>query len=414
MKLLSSARLSLVMIPVCLFGFAQGAGAADELLVYAFEDGQPLEGATVSVDGSVAGVTQLDGSAQVDLQPGRHAVVIEADGQARTVRLALEAGQLADVAIDLAGEDAPYVEVYSSRESSSERRGKAEGVLQVSVTRDGIPVEGVVVNLSNGGGVASSNTQGVAAASAPRGRYTLTVDGQQFDVRVFAGVTRGASFELASDSVDVAVAAPVLEEVFVLGSFDPTAFEVSERDTGNIVDTLGVEQLTRYGDSDVAASVVRVPGVSVQNDKYVVIRGLGDRYVTANLNGSAMPSTNPSRRTVPLDLFPSGFVNQLDVKKTYLASMPGESTGGNLVINTKTFPDEAFLELSVKAGGVTGLTSDSVGVDPLDGGFDALGWDDGTREENIAIATIAEALRRGSITDSNGNTFQLDNSIGGE
>ena len=414
MKVLSSARLSLVMIPVCLFGFAQGAGAADELLVYAFEDGQPLEGATVSVDGSVAGVTQLDGSAQVDLQPGRHAVLVEADGQARTVRLALEAGQLADVAIDLAGEDAPYVEVYSSRESSSERRGKAEGVLQVSVTRDGIPVEGVVVNLSNGGGVASSNTQGVAAASAPRGRYTLTVDGQQFDVRVFAGVTRGASFELASDSVDVAVAAPALEEVFVLGSFDPTAFEVSERDTGNIVDTLGVEQLTRYGDSDVAASVVRVPGVSVQNDKYVVIRGLGDRYVTANLNGSAMPSTNPSRRTVPLDLFPSGFVNQLDVKKTYLASMPGESTGGNLVINTKTFPDEGFLELSVKAGGVTGLTSDSVGVDPLDGGFDALGWDDGTREENIAIATIAEALRIGSITDSNGNTFRLDNNIGGE
>jgi hypothetical protein len=277
MKLLSSARLSLVMIPVCLFGFAQGARAADELLVYAFEDGQPLEGATVSVDGSVAGVTQLDGSAQVDLQPGRHAVVIEADGQARTVRLALEAGQLADIAIDVASSDAPYLEVYSSRESAAERRGKAEGQLMVAITRDGKPVEGVVVVLSAGGGVAASSTDGTAAFELPRGAYSVTIDGERYTTRIFAGVTRSVSVALQSDNTSVAIGVPVLEEVFVMGSFDPTSFEISERDTGNIVDTLGVEQLARYGDSDVAASVVRVPGVSVQNDKYVVIRGLGDR-----------------------------------------------------------------------------------------------------------------------------------------
>ena len=183
-------------------------------------------------------------------------------------------------------------------------------------------------------------------------------------------MSRGLSVRLASEAIAFELERPQLEEVVVLGSFDPGAFELSERDMGNIVDTLGVEQLARYGDSDVAASIVRVPGVSVQNDKYVVIRGLGDRYVTANLNGSAMPSTNPSRRTVPLDLFPSSFVNQLDVKKTYLASMPGESTGGNLVINTKTFPDDAFIDLSVQLGGVTGLTGSSVAVDALEGDSD--------------------------------------------
>ena len=94
--------------------------------------------------------------------------------------------------------------------------------------------------------------------------------------------------------------------------------------------------------------------------------------------------------------------------------MPGESTGGNLVINTKTFPDERFFDVSIQVGAVTGLTSDTVGVDPLDGDFDALGWDDGTREEDIAISTIATALRLGTITDSNGNTFLVDNNIGGQ
>jgi TonB-dependent receptor len=410
-----SIHLARTLVVAAVAGlFSTNASADDELLVYVFQGGQPVSAATVSVDGVAVGQTMIDGSLFADLSEGGHVITVEADGTRQSLRVASNSGQLVDVALDLDSENGAKVDVYSGRESAAERRGKALGTLQVAVTRDGAPVEGVIVNLSSGGGVASSNTEGVATTNAPRGRYTLTVDGQQYNVRIFAGVVRGASVALASDTVDVAVAAPVLEEVFVLGSFDPTAFEVSERDTGNIVDTLGVEQLARYGDSDVAASVVRVPGVSVQNDKYVVIRGLGDRYVTANLNGSAMPSTNPSRRTVPLDLFPSSFVNQLDVKKTYLASMPGESTGGNLVINTKTFPDEAFLEVSFKAGGVTGLTNDSVGVDPLDGDFDALGWDDGTREENIAVATIAEALRIGSITDSNGNTFQLDNNIGSE
>ena len=76
------------------------------------------------------------------------------------------------------------------------------------------------------------------------------------------------------------IAAPEIEEVFVVASFDPAGLEVSERDTANIVDTIGVELLTRFSDSDVAASVVRVPGISVQDDKYVFIRGLGGRYVS--------------------------------------------------------------------------------------------------------------------------------------
>ena len=388
--------------------------SAEELLTYVFSDGEAVSGAEIRVDGEVVGRTRLDGGLLSDLTEGGHVVAVSAGGAERSSRLVIQSGQLVDVVFDLTGDDGAIVDVYSGRESAAERRGKAEGDIEVRVEKDGAPAEGTIVSFSSGGGVVATDASGVARTSVPRGRYTITVDGEQYTVRAFAGVTRAVAVALESDALSVDIATPQLEEVFVLGSFDPGAFELSERDTGNIVDTLGVEQLARYGDSDVAGSVVRVPGVSVQNDKYVVIRGLGDRYVTANLNGSAMPSTNPSRRTVPLDLFPSSFVNQLDVKKTYLASMPGESTGGNLVINTKTFPDEAFFDLSFKVGAVTGLTLDSVAVDPLEGDFDVLGWDDGTREEDIAVATIAEALRVGTVTDSNGNTFQVDSNVGGQ
>lgn len=390
------------------------ASAKDELLIYVFQGGEPVESAEVIVDGVPVGVTRQDGSLVADLGEGGHVVAVEALGKRQNVRVASDSGQLIDIAVDIDSQDGVKVDVYSGRESVAERRGKAQGALQVTVTRDGAPVEGVVVSLSGGGGVASTNAQGVATANVPRGRYTLTVDGQQYNVRVFAGVARGASVALASDSVDVAVAAPVLEEVFVVGSFDPTAFEVSERDTDSIVDTLGVEQLTRFGDTDVAASIVRVPGISVQDSKYVFIRGLGDRYVTSTLNNATMPSTNPSKRTVPLDLFPSNFVNQLDIKKSFLPYMPGESTGGNLVINTKTFPDERGGGIRVSTGLVSGLTGNSVAADPGDGGFDWLGWDDGTREENIAVQTIADLLSAGTFTDADGDTFDLNQNVRGE
>ena len=244
MKLVPSALLRVLLSGLLICSSA--ASANEELLVYVFQGEKPVASADVIVDGVPVGVTRQDGSFLADLGEGGHVIAVKALGKQQSVRVASQSGQLVDIVLDIESEDDAQVDVYSGRESAAERRGKAEGALQVTVLRDGAPVEGVVVNLSNGGGVASSNAQGVATAYAPRGRYTLTIDGQQYDVRIFAGVARGVSVELPSDSVDVAVAAPVLEEVFVVGSFDPSAFEVSERDTGNIVDTLGVEQLSRY------------------------------------------------------------------------------------------------------------------------------------------------------------------------
>ena len=219
------------------------------------------------------------------------------------------------------------------------------------------------------------------------GRYRTQIAEKTVNLRVVGGLTRAVSVSIAEEGETMQIAAPEIEEVFVVASFDPAGLEVSERDSANITDTIGVELLTRFADSDVAASVVRVPGISVQDDKYVFIRGLGGRYVSSTLNNATMPSTNPSKRTVPLDLFPSNFVSQLDIKKTFLPYMPGESTGGNLVINTKTFPDDRVLGLSLQGGYTTDLTGDTVFVDPMDGDFDAIGWDDGTRNEDCLLYT---------------------------
>ncbi len=388
---------------------AQAANAADEMLLYVFEGGQGLSGAEVSLNGVSVGTTRADGSLFVDLSAGQQIVnVTSPSGESAVARFSAGSGQLADVVVNLDAADQPYVDVFAGTESAADRREAPTGTLQVTVRKGSEPAANQLVILSNGAGALSTNQQGQASRSLPRGLYRISVGDVSAEVRVVGGVTRGAALTLPADDNAVSIELPALEEVFVIASFDPSGFEVSERDTSNIVDTLGVELLTRFGDSDVAASVVRVPGITVQDDKYVFIRGLGGRYVTSTLNNSTMPSTNPSKRTVPLDLFPSNFVNQLDIKKSFLPFMPGESTGGNLVINTKTFPDEEQGSINFNVGLVSDLTGESVGVDPASGGFDWLGWDDGTREEDIVVSTIADAVSAGTFTDADGDTFDLN------
>lgn len=394
---------------------AQGAMAEDELLLYVFNEGKPVDEAEVLLDGDFVGKTERDGSLLVDLdEAGQRVVTITGpDGAVQRERFSAGSGQLVDLLVDLADEDDRALkEVYSRTESAADRRDAPTGQLQISVRRDGAPVANQLVVISGGQGGVSTNSEGMASKAVPRGIYKVSTGDISREVRVAGGTTRGLRLQLPGEDDAMTIAMPQMEEVLVMGVFDPSGFEESERDTNLIVDTLGFEELARFGDSDVAASVVRVPGVAVQDDKYVFIRGLGGRYVTTTLNGSTMPSTNPTKRTVPLDLFPSNFVNQLDIKKTFLPFMPGESTGGNLVINTKTFPDERAGSVSASLGYVTDLTGETVGVDPASGAFDFLGWDDGERKENIAVSTIGDILQDGGIfVDESGNSFELDRSI---
>lgn len=318
------------------------ARAADELLIYVFSADAPAADAEVVIDQKSVGKTALDGSLLVDVSgDGTHTLAVVTDEGSVETRFSSAAGQLIDAIIEI-DLDEVFLDIYSQAEGVADRQRAAEGTLQILVTGGGEPVSQESVYIAGLGTSLRTNASGEVSISLPRGRYRTQIAEQSANLRVVGGLTRTVELAINDSRETMEVALPQLEEVYVVASFDPTSLEVSERDTTNIVDTIGVELLARFADSDVAASVVRVPGISVQDDKYVFIRGLGGRYVSATLNNATMPSTNPTKRTVPLDLFPSNFVSQLDIKKTFLTSMPGESTGGNLVINTKTFPDEAI------------------------------------------------------------------------
>jgi len=123
-----------------------------------------------------------------------------------------------------------------------------------------------------------------------------------------------------------------------------------ERTAPQIINTIGVEQIEKSPDSDAGQAVQRVSGVTVQDGKYIFVRGLGERYTTTSLNGARIPSTEPERRVVPLDLFPSSLLDGISTAKTFTADQPGDFSGAQVNLKTREFPAERYFAISFSAG----------------------------------------------------------------
>jgi hypothetical protein len=118
----------------------------------------------------------------------------------------------------------------------------------------------------------------------------------------------------------------------------------------SFTDAIGSEFFSRAGAGDAAEIMTKVTGASVVGGKYVIIRGLGDRYGNTLLNGLEVPSADPDRKTVQMDIFPSSMIDTIITAKTFTPNKPGSFTGGLVDIQTKAFPDEDFVRFSIGTG----------------------------------------------------------------
>jgi outer membrane receptor for ferrienterochelin and colicin len=123
-----------------------------------------------------------------------------------------------------------------------------------------------------------------------------------------------------------------------------------QRAAQGVVSNLSAEQIARSPDSDAAAAVQRVSGVTLQDGKYVFVRGLGERYSQTSLNGARIPSPEPDRKVVPLDLFPAGVLEGITVAKTFTPDQPGDFSGAQINLRTRDFPARASASFSLAAG----------------------------------------------------------------
>lgn len=248
---------------------------------------------------------------------------------------------------------------------------------------------------------AQSDLDGNYEINVAPGTYDLTVSYTGYTnstvtgVEVKAGEITIIDFSMQSGTLtltEVVVQATVINRT-------ENALLALQRKSINIQDGISSQEISRFGSSNAAESMKRVTGASVVGGKYVVVRGLGDRYSSAQLNGLLMPSTDPYRNSSPLDLIPANLIENVIASKTFSPNKPGSFTGGNIDIKTKSFPERFTMAFSVS----TAYNDQSSFNDRFltyDGGNnDWLGFDDGAR---TIPAILTDPKVRSELTPSLG------------
>ncbi len=157
-----------------------------------------------------------------------------------------------------------------------------------------------------------------------------------------------------------------------------SALLVMQQKSAGVIEGISSQEIMKAGDSDAAGAVKRIAGVSVEGGKYVYVRGLGDRYSKTTLNGAEIPSLDPERNTVQMDIFPTDAIENIMVYKSFTPEL-NTFTGGLVDIRTKDFPEKLTVRFSVSLGINPQVSFNNHFLTYQGGKYDWAGFDDGTR-----------------------------------
>lgn len=145
-----------------------------------------------------------------------------------------------------------------------------------------------------------------------------------------------------------------------------------------VSDVVSAEEIKKSADSSASQAAARVVGATIVGDRFVYVRGLGERYSNALFNGAPLPSPEPDQKAVPFDIFPASLLANLTIAKSATPDIPGDFAGGSVQINTQDFPSKRLLNLSASVGGNLQTVFQPM-LTYRGGALDFLGIDDGTR-----------------------------------
>lgn len=182
-----------------------------------------------------------------------------------------------------------------------------------------------------------------------------------------------------------------------------------------VLDGISSAKFKKIGASNLGSALKQVSGVSMESGKYIYIRGLGDRYNAYLMNDAMIPSLDPNRNSLNLDLFPTGLIDNVLVYKTFNANLPGNFAGGILNITTKDFPESFEYSISASVGFNTQVHGKSDFLTHENNSSEIFGHNNGNRELNLdrnilptegqAINYDNKAQLLSEITKGLSNTF---------
>lgn len=257
-----------------------------------------------------------------------------------------------------------------------------------------LKLSGKVANEKNEplSGVTITVASGITTTSGVDGGFTLLLEaGKKYEVSFSAvgyttksiadvEVTAGQVNEL---NITLAVLARDLGGVTVTSRSNARRETVNaiiafQKNTNTVASVISAETIRRSPDRNTGEVLKRTPGASIQEGRFIVVRGLADRYNQAMLNGILLTSTEPDRKTFSFDLIPAAMIDNIVINKAFVPEYPGEWAGGLIQVNTKDIPAKGFFNIQVG----TGFNTQTIGKDFYEdkgGQYDWLGIDDGSR-----------------------------------
>ncbi len=278
---------------------------------------------------------------------------------------------------------------------------------------------GRIVDATSGQGISGAGVQVVGttigAQSGVDGRYiivrvpagtvTLQVRRIGYGPKTITGIILAADGTVEQD-VSLKTAEVQLTAVSVTATKEKGTVNDAldrQRNATNVVNAITAEQIARSPDNDAAQAAQRVSGVTVQDGKYLQVRGLSERYTTASLNGARIPSPEPERKVVPLDLFPASLLQDVTTSKTFTPDQPGDFAGANVNIRTKEFPAARQINYTTSFGANSRVLGNSLPFAPRAGG-ELIGFANSARQIPNAIS---QANFLGNVNQSQFNQMAL-------
>lgn len=309
----------------------------------------------------------------------------------RTLSVAVLSGWLLTVAV-------VPVAAEQASQTPAVRKVRVTGVVRDdsnNITLPGVPVE------VSGGDTVYTDIDGRYVLDLAPGSYELKAAMEGYEtltvkVEVPPG-SRAIDANMGLTMSRFAETVTVTGTAFLGAVTSSAEAQMTERKASAVIsDNLGSQDMKQNADTDAAAAMSRVTGLSVVDNQYVYVRGLGERYSNTTLSGSTLPTTEPDKKVVPLDMFPAGLLDSVQVTKSYSPDRSAEFAGGLVQINPLKFPSRPVVAFSYGLNVFSTATGKQIPLSPL-GNRDFLGFDDGARAMPSGIPDN-KIVRRGLYT----------------
>lgn len=282
----------------------------------------------------------------------------------------------AEMAKELAAEEAAGAAALTRPPPKG--KGAIVGVVKDAVEHDTTPEAQITVVGTKYKTIADFD--GRFRLELPPGTYTLRVYVELHKPSVIKGVEVKAG-ELEHFDVDVLPDEASVDTVEIVTEVDHSSVEgllLTRQRSATVGDGVGRAEISRTPASNAAQATQRVVGATIVGNRFVYVRGLGERYTNSLLNGTPLPSPEPDRAAIPLDLFPSLILENITIVKTFTPDSPGDFAGGSVRIDTRELPTKPLFQLSL-GGGVDSRATFRDRLSHPGSSTDWLGYDHSTR-----------------------------------